>query len=347
LGPTPEQLRKEIANELEKRLGDKAFQESLASKARETASEAAQKAIEEARPALREEIASAVKEGLQESVVSKALEGVNVEVDVAPIQEEVARRATEAAVKAVEARLFRVDLDAIVERIAGEAGAKALAVAREGLVPIVEKLTERVLKEATAAALPRVAEKLDVAAIEAAIQKEAAVRAAQDLLAKANLAPATAELAAIPERLAHDALARATVAIDERIRTVDLQGLEARLLARMAEIQAHAPAVHVKPTPPVDVDAIIAKAADAATKKALAALAEVEKKIPAAVDVNALKADLYRLVKAELPSGSGTTPGSGVFPITDAHFKALAREVKAMKESLGQLLMDRGGGESS
>ncbi|MEZ0230414.1 MAG: hypothetical protein ACAI25_17460, partial [Planctomycetota bacterium] len=60
---------------------------------------------------------------------------------------------------------------------------------------------------------------------------------------------------------------------------------------------------------------------------------------PPRIDVNALKTELYRHIKAELPSVPTTTPPVGTaLPINDQHFRALAREVKALKEMVADIV---------
>ena len=57
------------------------------------------------------------------------------------------------------------------------------------------------------------------------------------------------------------------------------------------------------------------------------------------MDLEALKRDLYRLIKADMPSVAAPTPASGTaLPISEQHFRSLAREVKTMKLTLSEIL---------
>jgi hypothetical protein len=240
------------------------------------------------------------------------------------------------------------DLDRIIEKLAAEANAKAFAQAREGLDKMLEKLTERVVRDGAADALPRVREKLDVAAAVAAVTKQAATLAAQEVVASAELGPLKGELASLPERVAKDALARALEKLDARIAEVGTAKSEPA--SREAPASASKSSVMTAPrgVTAAEVDAIVRstitasipdvgalekKIVEAATEKALAALG------PRLPNVDALKADLYRSLKSDLPAASTPAEGTPTLGgINEGHFRALAREVKTLKGSFGQLM---------
>ncbi len=172
---------------------------------------------------------------------------------------------------------------------------------------------------------------------------------AQDLIGKADVAAVKTELANLSDKVTKDAAALATKTVEE-----NLSKSGAFKVGAPAPADAHAG--HPAPAPlasgggmhPADVEILVKKlvnvaaidfqslerkASDRAVEKAIAA---IEPKIQR-IDLNALKADLYRAVKAELPSLPALTPAEGT-PIGENLFKALAREVRNLKTAVGPLL---------
>ncbi len=347
-------LKAHVATEastlIEQRLSGQAVIDALLPRIREAAAEAVRSALEEARAGIVEDVAKSVLEQLGDGVASSAADRIVPRLadrtDAGELDARIVERAVEGTVEVLKKRR---DLDVLMEKLGGEASAKAFAVAREGLDRIVEKLTDRVSKDAVASTLPVVTEKLRAAVASNAIQDQVAKLVAAEIMPE--LGGVKTDLLAMPEKIAKDAAARANAVMDMRLRDLDLSGIEARVreIASRAALPTGGgtgrlpSAAELEPTIrryvaeyTIDADNLVKKASEAAVAKAIAA---VEPKIPPRVDVEALKIQLYRLIKAELPTVAPTTPASGTaLPISEQHFRALAREVKALKDTVADIV---------
>ncbi len=340
---------------IEARFTSGAAIEALVPRIREIARDAAREAIAEAREGILDEAAQRFDGSASEEARAKERFVSEAAAQVVPkLVETFDAKAHEARLveRAVDATVSELkqhhDLDALLERLAGEANAKAFAVAREGLDRIVEKLTERIVRDASALAVPQIQKKLDPAAIDKRVIDEVSKLAAQQLVSQ--LDATKADLVALPEKIGREALAKALSGIEQRLANVDLSGIERRVreLAERPVDGGRGPALgdvesivrRAVANAQIDLESATRKATEQVVEKAVAAaIAAIEPKIPPRVDTNALKAELYRAIRADLPSVASATPAGGTaLPISEAHFKALAREVKALKQSFGQLL---------
>lgn len=245
-------------------------------------------------------------DALAERVVSRAAEQLLAKLDVRALEARLVERAL--------ATLEKREVDRLAERLAGEASARAFEAVRGGLERIAERIAERLVRDAVQEALPKLREKVDHAALAASVEKQAGQLAAKEVLARVPVDALRGDLAALPERLAKEALGR--------------------LPAPQAAAPPRGPSL-------AEVEAVARKAVlearpvqEAATERTVArAIEGLEARLPK-VDAEALKKDLYRALRAELPA---STPANGT-PLPASEVKALGRELKGLKESLGQLL---------